>query len=95
MKKNRVFIYRADSKKSTYGYKVTCAIYEVVKNIPQYIGECKFNTASTPGADSEVLNCLVNGGVLPESLLKLSITNWRNAGYYCKEVEMFAKIIKI
>lgn len=83
----KTFIYTREFKKSTYGRTVTCTIYRVKNNLPIYVGECKYNTGSTPGADSEVFQELIRLKLIPKSYYNLSKNDWGGTGYYCGKVE--------
>lgn len=82
----KTFIYKQEFRKATYGQNVTCTIYRVKNNLPIYVGECKYNTGSSMGADSEVFNELIKLKLIPKKYYNISKNNWRGAGYYCPEV---------
>ena len=62
-------------------------IYQLFKNNLKYIGSVYYSTASTRGAESEVLHYVCKMGLVPKKVLELSKSDWSDAGYYCAAIE--------
>ena len=43
--------------------------YAVKNNVPEYVGECTYNTQSYRGHDHEAMNVIVNAKLLPKNCL--------------------------
>lgn len=62
----RTFIFTTESKpRRTYGgSNVTAQVYEIKKNLPHYVGQAKWCTASFPGETTAVMRMLAEKGIL-------------------------------
>lgn len=75
-----------ESKWKNHGYEVEVTIYELKKNEPVFVGFANWHTGSFRGGDSEVMNKLIELGLIPKKYYNYSESDWRGAGYYCPEV---------
>ena len=69
-------------------------IYQIKQNKPILIGYVEWRYGSTKGANSEVMEYLIEHKHLPKYLEKVSKCSWRGAGYYCPEIEDLGYYIK-
>ena len=79
----KTFIYTERNNKNS---TVEVSVYQIKRNNPELIGKLTYTKGSTLGADSEVLNYLIENKYIPKSYYNLSENEWRGAGYYCNKV---------
>lgn len=89
----KVFIYKAQSNGKG---RIEASVFRVKRNMSIYLGTISYNCAASKGGESEVLAFLCNNGHIPKKIYNLSRNEWRDEGYYCKEVvDAGYKIIRI
>ena len=84
----RSFIYTIEksTRSRMYGSRKEIAkIYRLKKNKLNFLGRVDWNTASTVGEESEVLQELVRMGELPKKTLQESVSPCSGAGYYMRD----------
>jgi len=77
----KTFIFKTESKKSSYGNNVTMTVYRVKNNNPELIGQHFYNTGSMKGHVSECFTFLRNNNLISKPLYK------KYGGYYIWKFE--------
>ena len=83
--KNYIAYSEKETKRINGGRNITLSIYRILKNKPCFIWRVKYCTASTPWAESEVFQELINKKEIPKKAMQESVTSWRGSGYYTNE----------
>jgi hypothetical protein len=76
IKRMRTFIYSISERKDGNS-RITANVYEIKKNLPKFVGEVKWNTASFRGEDHTVMNFLGKTGILPKKYAEGYIYNFK------------------
>ena len=80
MKRFYYVVNRKDGRK----YNRQIAIFKHTRNGVEFLCKTrKYSTASTPGEESEVLQCLAENGVIPKRWLDLSKNVMARRGVLC------------
>ena len=71
-----ISVIKTEKTSRTYSWtKTNEYIYRVINNVPEYVGNVDYNTASFRGRDSAVMNELTRQGHLPKKLYWYYKTN--------------------
>lgn len=68
----KTFIYTTKEKDQKYGVKYIVNMYQLKKNVPEFIGTIDYQSGGYRGHDSEVMRFIVQNKHLPKNCLDKS-----------------------
>lgn len=89
------FYFTENTKKATYGTKVSGNIYQLTKGKLVYRCEYSYNTASCSGDTHEIFQALMTNNFIPKKWNTSSESETMGRGYFCGEVVNHYSIDKI